>query len=141
MWGSDLRSDDTAVESNLGSICRSNATYKGSNVVENQMKNGVAKRLVYLTLDDNVPLWGLEGVYRNGEAVGYVRRGEYGYFIGKSIGKSFIHRENDQPVDDEYLKGGQFEISVLGKLYPAKMHLTSPFDEANHRIQGYYIDF
>lgn len=141
LWDSDLRSNDTAVESNLGVVCRPNATYKGSNIVENQMKNGVSKRLVYLTLDDNIPLWGLEGVYRDGKAVGYVRRGEYGYFIGKSIGKSFIHRENNQLVDDEYLKCGHYEISVLGKLYLAKIHLVSPFDATNQRVQGYYNEF
>lgn len=31
-------------------------------------------------------MWGLETVYRNGQLVGYVRRAEYGYTCGNSIG-------------------------------------------------------
>lgn len=138
LWGFDLRADDTMIESNLGFCCRKDATYKGSDIVEMQRKNGIHKRLVYLTLNDQVPLWGLEGVYRNGEAVGHVRRGEYGYFIGKPIGKSFIRRSDGKPIDNEYLKNGSYEIDVLGKRYPAKLHLKTPFDPTNQRIQGLY---
>ncbi|XP_055319034.1 sarcosine dehydrogenase, mitochondrial-like [Sitodiplosis mosellana] len=137
-WGYDLRSDDTPVEANLESICRESGAYKGRNVVEKQQNEGIHKRLVYLTLSEEVPLWGLEGVYRNSEAVGHLRWAEYGYMTNKSIGKSYIHRSDGQPIDTEYLKQGTYEIDVLGKLYPAKLHLSSPFDKTNQRILGYY---
>lgn len=124
------------LESNLGFFCRKTATYKGSEMVEKQRNDGVHKRLVYLTLDEQIPLWGLEGVYRNGEAVGHLRRGEYGHFIQKPIGKSFIRRNDGKTIDNEYLKSGKYEIDVLGKRCSAKLHLEIPFDPTSQRIHG-----
>lgn len=36
--------------------------------------------------DSNVPLWGLEAIYRNNRLVGYLRRTERGYSCEKTIG-------------------------------------------------------
>lgn len=126
LWGSDLRSDDTAIEANLDHLCRETGEYKGKQVIDGQRKHGVHKRLVYLTLDDKIPLWGLEGVYRNGEAVGYLRRAEFGYYLNKSIGKSYIRSNDGNPIDTKQLTEGLYEIDVLGKMYPAKVHFNSP---------------
>ncbi|KAG4075763.1 hypothetical protein HA402_003589 [Bradysia odoriphaga] len=126
-WGYDLRSDDTPIESNLEAICRQNGSYKGSDIVNKQRAEGVSKRLVYLTIDEKIPLWGLEGVFRNGECVGYLRLGEFGYSINKSIGKSYISCAKGSWIDNEYLSNGQYEIDVLGQRYKAKLHLISPF--------------
>lgn len=134
----DLRSDDTPIEANLGTFCKRNEKYLGHLTVEKQLKNGVYKKLVYLTLDDFVPIWGLEGVYRNGEAVGYLRRAEFGYAINKFIGKAYITRRDEGIVTDDYLTQGKYEIDVLGKRYPATIHLKSAFDPQNKRIHGIY---
>lgn len=107
-------------------------------MIEKQQNEGVRKRLVYLTVSEEVPLWGLEGVYRNGEPAGHLRWAEFGYFTNKSIGKCYIHRSDGKPIDDEYLKEAKYEIDVFGKLHPAKLHLNSPFDATNQRILGYY---
>lgn len=139
-WGTDLRSDDTPVQANLEFVCRTNGTYKGQNVIEKQRKDGVNKRLVYLTVNENIPMWGLEGVYRNGEPIGHLRRAEFGYFMKKSIGKSYIYRNDGWAIDRHFMEQGVYEIDVLGQLYPAKIHLKSPFDETDQRIQGYYHD-
>ena len=32
------------------------------------------------------PVWGLETVWRDGEVVGYLRRGDFGFTLNKSIG-------------------------------------------------------
>lgn len=87
--------------------------------------------MVYLTLDDKIPLWGLEGVCRNGTAVGYLRRAEFGYYINKSIGKSYIRSNDGHPIDLDELAKGRYEIDVLGKLHRAKIHLHSPLDFSN----------
>lgn len=137
-WGYDLRSDDTPIEANLEMLCRKNGAYNGRQIVENQLKGGVTKRLVYFTLHDEVPLHGLEGVYRNDLAVGHLRRADFGYFLNKSIGKSYIHRNDGKPVDMDYLKQGSYQIDIMGKMYPAKIHIQSPFDPTNLRENGYY---
>lgn len=103
-----------------------------------QRATGIRKRLVYLTIDEKIPLWGLEGVYRNGKAVGFLRRAEYGYTIDKPIGKCYINRTDDQIIDNTFLLQGKYEIDVMGRLYEAKLHLKSPFDSKNQRIFGNY---
>lgn len=123
LWGFDLRSDDTPIEANLEYVCRQNATFKGSGIVQQQLKNGVQKRLVSLTLKEKVAIWGLEGVYCNGNAIGYLRRADFGHFINKSIGKAFIKVDDENKID---WKNGTYEIDVLGKLYPADLHIESP---------------
>lgn len=110
----------------MEAICRKNGTYKGSDVVDKQRAEGVSKRLVYLTIDERIPLWSLEGVFRNGECVGHLRLGEFGYAINKSIGKAYIRCAKGSRVDDEYLCKGHYEIDVLGQRYEAKLHLISP---------------
>lgn len=134
----DLRGDDTPIEANLEHLCRKNGPFKGSDIVNEQRKNGVHKRLAYLTIDEDIPLWGLEGVYRNGESVGFVRRGDYGFTIGKSIGKAYIKRNDGGCIDDGFLKDGHYELNIKGAKYPATLHMRSPFDEDDHRIHGFY---
>lgn len=82
--------------------------------------HGAAKRLILLTLQANIPIWGLEGVYCNGNAVGYVRRAEFGYAINKPIAKAFINRT------DDWLNGS-YEIDVRGVRYPAEVHIHAPY--------------
>lgn len=123
LWGFDLRSDDTPIEASLEHICRKNATYKGSGSVQQQLKGGVRKRLVSLTLEQKVAIWGLEGVYCNGNATGYLRRADFGYSINKSIGRAFIKINDENAID---WRNGTYEIDVLGKLYPAELHIESP---------------
>lgn len=84
----------------------------------------MAKRLVSFTIDERIPIWGLECIYRNGEIVGFVKRGEFGYTIDKSIGTAYIHRNDKHPIDDEYLRTGVYEIELLGNKYLIQMRLN-----------------
>jgi sarcosine dehydrogenase len=126
------------VEANLGFTCRKDGvSYKGKQIVEEQQQHGVQKRLAYLTLKEKIPLWGLEAVYRNGEVVGHLRRGEWAYTLDCALGQCYIKRLN-QPVDIDYIKSGKYQIEVMGKLYDADIHLRSPFDPKGLRIKGEY---
>lgn len=138
LWSFDLRSDDTPLEAGLGFTCRKTGDYRGRAAVELQRAEGVKKRLVYLTLQQQVPIWGLEGVYRNGQPVGVLRRAEYAYSLGKSLGQAYISRADGQKVDVDYLKSGDYEVDILGKRYKVDCHLRSPFDPTGQRVLGNY---
>lgn len=125
LWGSDLRPDDTPIEANLASLCRKDATYQGSNVVVQQQNDGINKRLVSIALQSKVPIWGLEGVYCNGNAIGYLRRANFGHFIKKPIAKTLINCENG--ID---WTNGTYEIDVIGQKYPAELILESPLQKS-----------
>lgn len=121
-----MRSDDTPIEANLESICRKNGVYRGSKVVEKQRSEGVYRKLVSLTLDAKIPVWGLEGVYCNGNAVGYLRRADFAHSINKSIGKAYIRSIDGKPINVAEIEKQSFQIDVIGELYGAKAHLESP---------------
>lgn len=122
-WGVDLRSDDTPIEAGLGDLCRPEGIYQGHSVVAKQRAEGIKRRLVQFTVDDKVPLWSLEGVYRDGVAVGHLRRADFGHTINKSIGSAYVKRLDGQTITDDYLMQGKYEIDVMGKLYEAKIRL------------------
>ncbi|XP_017094306.2 sarcosine dehydrogenase, mitochondrial [Drosophila bipectinata] len=138
LWSFDLRPDDTPLEAGLGFTCRKNGDYRGKAAIDRQRAEGVKKRLVYLTLQDQVPIWGLEGVYRNGQPVGILRRAEYAYTLGKSLGQAYIARPDGQIIDTDYIKSGEYEVDILGRRYRADCHLRSPFDPTGQRVLGNY---
>ncbi|XP_011689604.1 PREDICTED: sarcosine dehydrogenase, mitochondrial [Wasmannia auropunctata] len=138
LWGSDLRIDDNPIEAALEIVCRKNGKYLGKASVEQCRKNGIKKRLVHLHTTDEIPLWGMESVYRNDQLVGYLRRAEQGYTFKKNIGQAFITAPNGQNVTKEFLETGTYQIAARRKKYPAKMYLESPFDPQNKRLLGVY---
>lgn len=138
LWGYDLRSDDTPIEANLEFVCKKRGDYQGRLVIDRQLQNGVNKKLAFFTLNEQVPLWGLEAVYRNGELMSHLRRGEYGYTLLKPIGQAYVTRKDGDYVTDEYIRSGRYQIEIMGKLYNAECHLRSPFDPKGERILGNY---
>ncbi|XP_050073770.1 sarcosine dehydrogenase, mitochondrial [Anopheles maculipalpis] len=138
LWGFDLRSDDTPIEANLGFVCRKNGEYQGKEIVDRQRENGVSRRLAFFTLREQVPIWGLEAVYRDGEIVGHLRRGEYGYTLQKPIGQAYVQRSDGSQITNQFLQTGHYQIEVMGKKYDADCHLRSPFDPKGERLLGIY---
>ncbi|XP_026462833.1 sarcosine dehydrogenase, mitochondrial-like [Ctenocephalides felis] len=67
LWHSDLRPDDTPIEAGLAFTCRKTGDYIGKAAIDEQRKNGIRRKLAFFTMDAQVPIWGLEGVWRNGE--------------------------------------------------------------------------
>ncbi|XP_015176578.1 PREDICTED: sarcosine dehydrogenase, mitochondrial [Polistes dominula] len=138
LWGSDIRITDNPLEAGLEFLCRKNGTYLGKTVIDKYRKNGIKKKLVHLRLKSDIPIWGLETIYRDGQLVGYVRRAEYGYTCGTSIGHAYIKHPGGQNITDEYLQTGIYEIEIMGKKYSSDIYLKSPFDPQNKRLRGIY---
>lgn len=82
-----------------------------------------------------MPFHGLETIYRNDKAVGFLSRADYGFFLKKTIGYGYVSGE---AIDEKYLTDADYTIEHLGKRYKADLHLRSPFDPANNRIRGIY---
>lgn len=86
LWGYDLRIDDNPVEAGLAAMCRKTGEYQGMRHVDRLRNEGVKKKRVFLTLNDKVPLYGNETIWRDDQIVGFLRRGEYGFALDHSIG-------------------------------------------------------
>ena len=50
----------------------------------------------------------------------------------------YVEHPDKNKVTNAWLSNGEYEIEALGVRYPAKLHLKSPFDSKNLRIQGEY---
>lgn len=117
LWNFDIRLDDNPVEANLGHTCRRQGDYLGKSAVEKIISSGPKKKLCFFTLHDQIPVWGLETIWRNNQVVGYLRRGEYGYSLGCSIGMGYVSHPGGAIVTNEFLENGNYEIEVMGKNY------------------------
>uniref|UniRef100_A0A8D0CQE4 Sarcosine dehydrogenase, mitochondrial n=1 Tax=Sander lucioperca TaxID=283035 RepID=A0A8D0CQE4_SANLU len=139
-WHADLRPDDTPLESGLGFTCKlkSSIPFQGRDRLEKQKEEGLRRRIVCFTIDEKVPMFGLEAVFRNGTPVGHLRRSEYGFFIDKTIGYGYIRNPAGGVVSADFIKSGEFTLEKMGVTYEAKAHLKSPFDPENKRIKGIY---
>lgn len=118
--------------------CRKNGKYRGKEAVDAQRAKGSSKRMVYFTLDDQIPLWGLEAVYRDGKIVGHLRRGEYAYYLKKPLGQAYLVHPEKKKIDNDFIHSGTYEIESMGKKYKATCHLRSPFDPQSKRVNGIY---
>ena len=81
----------------------------------------------------DVVLLGRETIYRDGERVGWLSSGGYGYTVGRSIGYGYV-RDPDG-VDRDYVLAGSYELEVAGERVPARVFLEPLYDPKGLRIR------
>jgi sarcosine dehydrogenase len=106
--------------------------------VEKQKAKGIRKKRACFSIKDHVPLLGFECIRRNGQVVGHIRRGEFGYYVNKSLGYGYVSDPSGDVVTNEFLQGGEYTIERMGEVFSAQIHLKSPFDPQNKRLKGIY---
>ena len=72
----------------------------------------------------NEPIFTLEG-----EPVGHVSSGAYGYTVEKSLALGFVKSEHHKP-------GTRFHIAILGQPHLATLLAEAPFDPKGARLRG-----
>ncbi|XP_005799757.1 sarcosine dehydrogenase, mitochondrial [Xiphophorus maculatus] len=139
-WHADLRPDDTPLEAGLAFTCKlkSSIPFQGRETLEKQKEAGLRRRIVCFTIDEKIPMFGLEAIFRNDVPVGHLRRADYGFFIDKTLGYGYIHNPDGGVVSGDFIKTGKFTLERMGVAYEAKAHLKSPFDPENKRVKGIY---
>ncbi|WP_169543990.1 GcvT family protein [Sneathiella aquimaris] len=135
-WGSDIGPDHTPLEAGLGWAVKlgKDIDFLGRDGLLRQKEAGIKKMMAGFTIDDpNVILLGRETVYRNGERVGWLSSGGYGYTIGRSIGYGYIR--NEQGVNAEYVLNANYELEVATKRVKANVHLKPLYDPEMKNIK------
>uniref|UniRef100_A0A672IZV7 Sarcosine dehydrogenase n=1 Tax=Salarias fasciatus TaxID=181472 RepID=A0A672IZV7_SALFA len=103
--------------------------FQGRETLEKQKEEGLKRRIVCFTIDEKVPMFGLEAIFRNGVPVGHLRRSDYGFLLIKL---------SVMMVSADFIKSGEFTLERMGVTYKARAHLKSPFDPENKRVKGIY---
>lgn len=134
-WGADIGPDHSPFEAGLGWAVKlgRNTDFKGRMAVEAQRANGVTKMLAGFTAEPDVVLLGRETIYRNGERIGWLSSGGYGYTLGKSIGYGYVR--NPDGVTADYVETGDYELEVATERVPVKVSLKPFFDPKMERVK------
>lgn len=134
-WGSDIGPDHTPHEAGLGWAVKlnKNIDFKGRAAVQAQQQDGVNKRLAGFTVDPQIVLLGRETIYRDGQRVGWLSSGGYGYTVEKSIGFGYVR--NPDGVTAEFVTSGAYELDVASQRVPCQVHLAPLYDPKMQRIK------
>uniref|UniRef100_A0A5F9DDY0 Aminomethyltransferase folate-binding domain-containing protein n=1 Tax=Oryctolagus cuniculus TaxID=9986 RepID=A0A5F9DDY0_RABIT len=111
-WHADLRTDDSPLEAGLAFTCklRSPVAFLGREALQEQRAAGLRRRLVCFTLEEKVPLFGLEAIWRSGQVVGHVRRADFGFAINKTIAYGYVREPGGGPVSLDFVKSGDYAL-------------------------------
>jgi sarcosine dehydrogenase len=113
---------------------RSEIDFRGRAAIATQRADGVRKMLAGFTCDPSVVLLGRETIYRDGERVGWLTSGGYGYTIARSIGYGYVR--NPSGVTADYVTSGTYMLEVAGERVPADVSLQAFYDPANARVKS-----
>ncbi|MGR3382102.1 glycine cleavage T C-terminal barrel domain-containing protein, partial [Roseovarius indicus] len=134
-WASDIGADHTPAEAGLGWAVKlkKNIDFKGRKAAEAQRDQGVKKILACFTTDPDVVLSGRETIYRNGERVGWLTSGGFGYTVGKSIGYGYVRA--NEVIDRDHVLSGEYELEVATDRVPCKVQLGPLYDPKMERVK------
>ena len=78
-------------------------------------------------------LLGRETILRDGQPVGYLTSGGYGYTVEKNIGYGYVR--NAEGVSDTFLASGTYELVVAMETVPATLHMEPLYDPKAERVK------
>ncbi len=136
-WGSDITPNDTPFDAGLGWAVKlkKDVDFVGRSALLAKQGQPIVKSLACFTVDDpSVVLLGRETILRNGEPVGYLTSGGYGYTVGKNIGYGYVR--NPAGLDEAWLQVGRYELVVAMETVSAALHLGPLYDPTMQRIKA-----
>jgi sarcosine dehydrogenase len=135
-WGSDINADSTPWEAGLSFAVRKDGVpFQGAEALFAARKSPQKRILTTFTIDNpEIVLLGRETIFRNGEQVGYLTSGGYGYTLATNIGLGYVRR--DEGIDKHFILSGSYELEIANVRFPAKAHLAPLYDPQNLRVKG-----
>ncbi|MGA8262567.1 MAG: FAD-dependent oxidoreductase [Arenicellales bacterium] len=136
-WGSDLTPDNTPIEAGLGWAVKlgSDIDFLGRAALAGCAGAPLTKQLVCLTVSSpEVVLLGRETIYRDGERVGWLTSGGWGYTVGCNIGYGYLRHAGG--IDREYILSGRYELEVATERIAAEIHLECLYDPQMERVRA-----
>jgi glycine cleavage system aminomethyltransferase T/glycine/D-amino acid oxidase-like deaminating enzyme len=128
VWGADITPDQTPHEAGLGFCVRDGGGFMGADALGG--RDDVERRLVCLVLDDpRAVALGNEPVALDGEVVGRVTSGGFGYTIGASIAYAYVPTAHAAPDT-------RVAVDVFGTWVPATVAREPLYDPESARVKG-----
>jgi dimethylglycine dehydrogenase len=114
-------------------LCKFDKDFLNKTAAQKVLANPAREQLVLLHLDEasvtasNADATGGEPIFKNGEGIGRVTSGTYGYTVGMSLALGYV--KNAQP-------GDEVEVMVLGRPHKAIILQEPPFDAKGEKLRA-----
>lgn len=131
-WSADMTPEETPYETGLGfTVKLEKGDFIGREALQRQRAQGLTRKLCCLTLADPARLaLGNEPVLiPNGEVVGRVTSGGYGYTVEKSIAYAYVQLDYAKP-------GTALQVEVFGQTVEATVVQEPLWDPKGERIRA-----
>ncbi|MFA5121225.1 FAD-dependent oxidoreductase [Zavarzinia sp.] len=136
-WGSDIGPDHSSAMAGLGWAVKlkSGKAFLGRDALLAEKQKPLPRLLAGFTVADPAAvLLGRETIYRNGERVGWLTSGGYGYTLGLAVGYGYVR--NPAGVDADYVLTGRYELEIAGERFPAEVGLAPFYDPKGERVKA-----
>jgi 4-methylaminobutanoate oxidase (formaldehyde-forming) len=131
VWGADITPDETPWEAGLGfAVKLDKDDFLGRDALLAARERGVEQSLACIVLGDprSVAL-GSEPVRMDGETVGRVTSGGYGYAVGRSIAYAYVPAASVEP-------GTAVDVEIFGERVEGEIAAEPLYDPAGERVRG-----
>jgi dimethylglycine dehydrogenase len=132
-WSWEYSPEYWPQEVGLARLCKMDKDFLNKAAVAEMLKKAPRKELVILALDgaqtdaSNADATGGEPIFRNGEGIGRVTSGAYGYSVGQSLALGFAR---------DVEPGDEVDVMVLGVAHKAVVLAEAPFDPEGKILRG-----
>lgn len=132
-WGREYSPEYYPQEVGLDRLCKMDKTFLNKSAVTETLALPAREQLVLLALDavdtdaSHADATGGEPIFRDGQGIGRVTSGTYGYTVGQSLALGFVRTANP---------GDRVEVMVLGKPHGATVLAEPPFDPTGTRLRA-----
>ena len=109
-WGLEFRPDFNAVESGMDAFINWKKEFVGKQATLQFKDDGVARKLVTVTVDSPIDVTLDEAVLKDGEAVGYITSGSYAHHVKKSMAMAYIDSAHAHA-------GNELDVEILGDFH------------------------
>ncbi|MEM1399314.1 MAG: aminomethyltransferase family protein, partial [Pseudomonadota bacterium] len=140
-FGHDITDEDHVLEAGLGFAVKVDKPssnfggFIGREAVMRRKEEGLSRRLLQFKLNDADPmLYHNEPIWRDGSLAGYVSSGNYGHYLGASIGLGYVGCEPGEPIKD--IVASSFEIEIAGERFPAQASSKPFYDPKSERVRA-----
>lgn len=138
LMGADLDAHQTPFEAGLGFAVdlSPHRQFVGRAAIEGRKGRPPIDRLVQFAIDrpEAPVMQGNEVIWRNGERVGLVTSGAWGFRIQRSLAMGYV--SNKDGVSPKWIDEGNFEVEISAVKYPVVAQLASFYDPKGLRTRG-----
>jgi 4-methylaminobutanoate oxidase (formaldehyde-forming) len=138
-FGRELSPSVNPVEAGLLFACKlgTDIGFHGRDAVERARAQGPRRKLVGFRVETPDPmLWGGELILRDGVVAGQATSAAWGETTGACVGLAYLRAGDGAVIDGDWVRSGDYQVSVGGVLHPISVSLRPLYDPAGERVRG-----